>query len=94
MKLCCVKIIARCARYSDRCFTWTGEVEYGSSLIDFMNSNDDEDIIKESYDFLRGRMKPYHLLFVNNQMLRIDQYKKYLILSNIEIKVLPFVSGG
>lgn len=96
MKLCSVKIIAKCARYSERRFEWTGKVKYGSSLIDLLKHiyETDENFTKEYYDFSKERMKPYHLLCVNDEMLRNDDLKKYLILSDIEIKVVPFVSGG
>jgi hypothetical protein len=96
MNLCRVAIITKCAKYTDRTVEKSVEVEYGYPLIELLDHmyETDSEFTGEYYDSERKRMKPYHLLYINNQMFRNDMLIKYLITSDIEIRVVPFVSGG
>jgi hypothetical protein len=96
MNLCRVLIIAKCAKYTDKTLEKSEEVERGYPLIDYLDHmyETDGNFTGEYYDFERKRMKPYHLLYVNKQMFRNDMLLEYLITSDIEIRVVPFVSGG
>jgi len=91
-----VKLTAKSASRIGESFSWKGEIEEGSQLLNFLSDLADKNaFIKETvFDIAENRLQPYHLIIINNKLLTSKDIEQYTFYEPAEIEIFPFVSGG
>ncbi len=91
-----VKLEGRAAVKPGESFLWTGHVERGTTIAElFTRIAKDERLFSEHiFNKDNDRLSPYHLLFINKQIIRPDKFKTFPLTEPVEMKIIPFVSGG
>ena len=51
-------------------------------------------IAKNIYNLKSERLYPYHILFVNNELIMPKNFETFVFKTEIKIRIIPFVSGG
>jgi len=96
MKEIKIRLIAKSASRIGENFNWKGRVRKGLNLQEFMDKMAKENtfIAKNIYNLKSERLYPYHILFVNNELIMPKNFETFVFKTEIKIRIIPFVSGG
>lgn len=87
----------RCASAPDNSYKLEIEAPEGDRLINLLElmAKADKHISKYIFNLDELRLYPYHIIFVDEELLLPKDLDDYIITNErITVKVLPFVSGG
>ena len=98
MEGCCqVTLRASCASQPDETHIYERQAPMGSGLADLLKALALEDPFVREFLFNpeEGRLYPYHLLLWKDQMLLPEELDRFTISQpELELRIVPFVSGG
>ena len=91
-----VYFTGKCANNPDKSMKWQGNVDAQMPILDLLKSiyQENPEFVSGFYDLKINRLRPYHLILVNNKILRREELQHYRITEICKIKIIPFVSGG
>lgn len=94
---CQITLQASCASRPDEVSVYHRQVPLGTELVDFLSGLALEDPFVREFLFnpAEGRLHPYHLLLWKDQMLLPHELDRFIISQpELELRIVPFVSGG
>ncbi|MCK4664596.1 MAG: hypothetical protein KAT68_17135 [Bacteroidales bacterium] len=96
MKKIIIRLIVKSASRIGENFHWEGLVRKGLNLQEFMDKMAKENtfITKNVYNLKSERLYPYHILFVNNELIMPKNFETFVFKTETKIRIIPFVSGG
>lgn len=94
---CRVTLRASCASRPDELHTYSRQVPKGTALTELLHGLALEEPFVREFLFnpSEGRLYPYHLLLWKDQMLLPHELDRFTVTQpELELKIVPFVSGG